>query len=133
TEAPSASPRQQQDIIDQAGRAMGRATALLAAQGEALNTLRATRAAHSRLRSQNGGRPARVNGHRPGAAPDELLTPRQREMLRYLAEGLNAAQIAERQWLSRATVRNHVAAILTRLECHSRIEAVGRARKLGLL
>ena len=62
-----------------------------------------------------------------------MLTPRQLEVLSYLADGLSTRQIAERLWLSRATVRNHVSAILAALDCHSRLEAVAQGRRLGLL
>jgi len=61
------------------------------------------------------------------------LTPRQIEILGYLAGGLNTRQIAERLWLSRATVRNHVSGIFAGLGCHSRLEAVAKARELGLI
>jgi DNA-binding NarL/FixJ family response regulator len=54
-------------------------------------------------------------------------------VLTYLSDGLSTKQIAERLWLSGATVRNHVSAILAALEVHSRLEAVAQGRKLGLL
>ena len=62
-----------------------------------------------------------------------VLTRRQREILGYLADGLNTSQIAERLWLSPATVRNHVSGIFAALQCHSRLEAVAKARQLRLL
>lgn len=49
--------------------------------------------------------------------PDEVfrLTPRQREICRYLAEGLLSKQIAARLGITRATVDNHRAQIASRL------------------
>jgi DNA-binding NarL/FixJ family response regulator len=61
------------------------------------------------------------------------LTPRQHEILILVAEGLSTKQIAAELWLSPATVRNHVAAIMTALGTHSRLEAVAAARKAGLV
>ena len=65
--------------------------------------------------------------------PRLSLTRRQGEVLGLLAEGLGTAAIAERLYLSEATVRNHVAAIFQLLDCHSRLQAVARARELGLI
>ncbi len=68
-----------------------------------------------------------------GASASPPLTPRQHDVLRLLAEGLGTEEIAARLAISRATVRNHVRALLIALECHSRLEAVVRGRALGLL
>ncbi len=61
------------------------------------------------------------------------LTPRQREVLLLLADGLSTPAIAARLGLSKETVRNHVRAVLAELGCHSRLEAVVEARRRGLL
>jgi DNA-binding NarL/FixJ family response regulator len=65
--------------------------------------------------------------------PAGPLTPRQIEILRLIAQGKTTGRIASELVLSGATVRNHVAATLRALRCHSRIEAVARARTMGLL
>lgn len=78
---------------------------------------------------------------RPGCCPDEIrherrhihLSGRQREILRLLAEGLVAKQIASRFSLAEATVRNHIRAILRELGTHSQLEAVAKARRLRLV
>jgi DNA-binding NarL/FixJ family response regulator len=62
-----------------------------------------------------------------------LLSERQLEILGLVAEGLVTKEIAGKLWLSPATVRNHVHAVCRALGAHSRIEAVARARSLGLL
>ena len=59
------------------------------------------------------------------------LTPRQVDVLTLVAEGLSNAEIADRLVLSVRTVDHHVAAILQKLDSHSRSEAVGRAAELG--
>ena len=54
----------------------------------------------------------------------EVLTAREREVLDLLAQGLDGPGIAERLFLSQATVRNHIQHILTKIEVHSHVEAV---------
>jgi len=61
----------------------------------------------------------------------EALTPREREVLELLAEGLSGTGIAERLFLSPATVRNHIQHILAKLDVHSRVEAVALALRSG--
>jgi PAS domain S-box-containing protein len=61
------------------------------------------------------------------------LTPRQREVLGYLAEGASTADIASALHLSKETVRNHVRQLLRALGVHSRLEAVAVAHNEGLL
>jgi DNA-binding CsgD family transcriptional regulator len=67
---------------------------------------------------------------RPEHSP---LTPRQHELLQHLADGESTTMIAERLFLSRQTVRNHVQEILRRLGVHSRLAAIAIARRDGLL
>jgi DNA-binding NarL/FixJ family response regulator len=63
----------------------------------------------------------------------EELTPREVEVLQLLAEGLPNKQVARRLGLSEHTVKFHVNAILSKLDAHSRTEAVTRAVRLGLI
>lgn len=70
----------------------------------------------------------------PPADPGGLrLTPRQREVLGLLAEGMPVRAVAGRLGLSESTVRNYVRRILIALGCHSQLEAVAVARRAGLL
>ncbi|HVA30754.1 MAG TPA: LuxR C-terminal-related transcriptional regulator [Gaiellaceae bacterium] len=75
---------------------------------------------------------ARVLPHAP-TEPAPRLTPRQREILFLLVDGVRVAQIAARLTISETTVRNHVRAILLELGAHSQLEAVARARTLALV
>lgn len=59
-----------------------------------------------------------------GAAALATLTPREREILGLLADGLDTRAIAAELVVSQATVRNHVQNILGKLGVHSRLEAV---------
>jgi len=73
----------------------------------------------------------RLGGWTPAVSVDDgrldVLTNREREVLRLLTEGLDGAAIAEKLVLSPATVRNHIQHILARLGVHSRAEAVALA------
>lgn len=66
-------------------------------------------------------------------APDPLLTPREAEVLRLLAEGLANKAIAQRLDISEHTVKFHVNAILRKLDAQSRTEAVIEATRRGLI
>ena len=73
-----------------------------------------------------------------GTAPDPKrdapeLTPRQAEVLALLAAGRSAREIGGELYLSQATVRNHIRALLLALGAHSQLEALARAREAGLL
>jgi two-component system nitrate/nitrite response regulator NarL len=70
---------------------------------------------------------------RPAEPSAEDLTPRERDVLRHLAEGLPNKLIADRLGISESTVKFHVAAILGKLGARSRTEAVLRGARLGLL
>ena len=61
------------------------------------------------------------------------LTPREREVLGLMAKGLDNRAIAEHLIVSVTTVRWHVQRILQKLDAHSKLEAVARAARLGLL
>ena len=67
-----------------------------------------------------------------GAQPFAELTDREREVLDLVARGLTNQAIARRLVLSEKTVRNHVAAILLKLEVSNRAAAVAKARDAGL-
>jgi two-component system nitrate/nitrite response regulator NarL len=60
------------------------------------------------------------------------LTPRERECLELLVEGLGTCAMAHRFGVSVATVRTHVRSVLTKLGVHSRLEAVSLATRHGL-
>jgi DNA-binding CsgD family transcriptional regulator len=64
---------------------------------------------------------------------DSPLTRRQHEVLLMLAEGISTRTIAETLFLSEETVRNHVRQILARLGANSRLAAVAKARRDGLV
>jgi len=65
----------------------------------------------------------------PAEAPP--LTPREMEVLQHVAAGLQNKEIAEKQGLSLATVRNHVHNSLEKLDVHSKLEMVALAFRRG--
>jgi DNA-binding NarL/FixJ family response regulator len=60
------------------------------------------------------------------------LTPREREVLELLAQGLTNTAIAERLVLSPKTIRNQVSNVFSKLQVASRSEAIVKAREAGL-
>ncbi len=69
----------------------------------------------------------------PPADPGALLTPRETDVLRLLAEGLANKTIAQRLDISEHTVKFHVNALLRKLDAQSRTEAVIEATRRGLI
>jgi DNA-binding NarL/FixJ family response regulator len=63
----------------------------------------------------------------------ESLTPREREVLVLLAEGLSDKEIAERLYVGSGTVRTHVVNIFVKLGVHSRLQALVFAARHGLI
>ncbi|HEU4493618.1 MAG TPA: response regulator transcription factor [Rubrobacteraceae bacterium] len=71
--------------------------------------------------------------HREAQALGAKLTPREREVLQALAEGLSDKEIAQRLHVGVGTVHSHVANILSKLEVSSRLQALVFAVRHGLV
>jgi DNA-binding CsgD family transcriptional regulator len=63
----------------------------------------------------------------------ERLTPREREVLEFMAAGLDNRAIAAKLRIQYSTVRGHVRAVIEKLGARSRLEAVARAYQRGLV
>ena len=113
----------------------------------------------ARLINRAAGPPAREAGHTTGAAgtagstaaaadpppepaavpppatggPLEPLSERELEVLQLLATGRSNREIAAELYVATGTVKAHLNNMFRKLEARSRLEAVTRARDLGLL
>jgi PAS domain S-box-containing protein len=74
---------------------------------------------------------AEAEAHTTTSVPE--LTARQHEVLALLGDGLGTKEIAEHLGVSEETTRNHIRALLRSLGARSRLQAVVRAYRLGLL
>jgi two-component system response regulator NreC len=61
------------------------------------------------------------------------LTPREREILGHIVEGLTNREIAERLTLSVKTVENHRTNLMAKLDAHDRGQLIRAAERLGLV
>lgn len=87
---------------------------------------------------QIGGRSVlihRIPNQTRGAAHrhQTTLTPRQLEVLKLLGDGLTTDAIAHRLVIETVTAKNHIQRVLQALGCHSRVEAIAKARRQGLI
>ena len=63
----------------------------------------------------------------------DTLTPREQEVMFFLAEGLSVKEIAEKLFISPKTVENHRVHIMNKLGVRSNIEFLRYAARLGLI
>ena len=96
------------------------------ARGDALLAASVTRRLLDRFVKRCRTRPHR----RPDLGP---LTEREVEVLRLVASALSNAEIADRLYLSEATVKTHVSSVLRKLGLRDRVQAVVYAYDVGLV
>lgn len=93
------------------------------------------------IRAVHAGRPALapqatealIRAATQPPAPGADLTPRERQVLAVMAEGLSNPQIALRLCVTEATAKAHVSSIIAKLGVSSRTEAVALALRHGLV
>jgi DNA-binding NarL/FixJ family response regulator len=80
-----------------------------------------------------GPGPAQVPDPAGGGPNGTLFTPKEREILGQLAQGLSNKRIAEALYVTPATVKTHLAHIYAKLGAKGRHEALTHALSMGLL
>jgi LuxR family maltose regulon positive regulatory protein len=78
-------------------------------------------------------RPDHLAQREAGAEAPDLLSEREREVLRLMAEGLSNQEIAGRLFISITTVKTHAGNIFNKLGVSNRAQAIARCEALGLL
>lgn len=63
----------------------------------------------------------------------EMLTPRELDVLRELADGATNADLSRRMVLSEATIKTHISRMLMKTGCHDRAQLVALAYRSGLV
>jgi DNA-binding NarL/FixJ family response regulator len=76
---------------------------------------------------------ALLGRRREASAQVESLTERERDVLRHVATGISSREIARELGISYTTVRTHIRSLGRKLGVHSKIEAIAKARELGLV
>lgn len=117
---------------------LGRADAALDEAKLATKIFTELKAEHAAARARNVLETLAAAGtggarEKTGAAHDSLLTRREVEVLRLVAEGLSNQTIATRLFVSDHTVHRHVANILNKFSVSTRAAAVAQAARRGLL
>jgi DNA-binding NarL/FixJ family response regulator len=111
------------DALVEAVRTVARGNALLAPE--------VTRRVIERMAARDAvSSPSAPRSADPGL---ELLTARELEVLRLVAEGLSNAEVAERLVLGEATVKTHVSNVLAKLHLRDRVQAVVWAHRAGVV
>ncbi|MBT9254986.1 response regulator transcription factor [Phycicoccus sp. MAQZ13P-2] len=64
------------------------------------------------------------SSERGGQQLGDDLTPRERDVLRLLVQGVSTRDIAARLFISYATARNHIQSVIGKLGAHNKLEAV---------
>jgi DNA-binding NarL/FixJ family response regulator len=77
--------------------------------------------------------PALMPAFLSGKDREDMLTPRERQILQLLADGMSNADVAQRLFISQETVKSHVRHILAKLEADTRTHAVAIALRDAMI
>lgn len=77
--------------------------------------------------------PAHSAIHPEAADPASVLTPREREILLAISDGLSNGEIGAKFFLTESTVKTHVGRVLAKLHLRDRVHAVIFAYENGLV
>jgi DNA-binding NarL/FixJ family response regulator len=73
------------------------------------------------------------NAARPVSASAPAITPREREVLQFMGQGLPTGEIASVLGITVYTCRGYVKALLKKLDANTQLDAVLKAQNLGLI
>lgn len=76
---------------------------------------------------------AAARGDAGASAREHLLTQREEEVLKLIAEGASTPEVAASLFISTKTVRHHLSSIYEKLESRDRTQAVIRAVRMGII
>ncbi len=71
--------------------------------------------------------------NRQGVHDARKLTPREREVLRLIAEGMTSQEVAARLEVSLSTIESHIANVYAKLGIRNRVQAAQQALALGVV
>ncbi len=74
-----------------------------------------------------------ISRSREGTRQAGRVSARERQVLRLMAEGLPSREIATKLGISYSTIRTHIRSLGSKLEVHSKLELIVKARKLALI
>lgn len=100
---------------------------------DVLETVRAAAAGDTGLSPALASSMLRVAQTRQPEVEDEVLSPRQVEILQGIADGMSTKQVARDLGITQKTVHNHLNAIYRRLDTQSLTHAVLSAVRLGII
>jgi DNA-binding NarL/FixJ family response regulator len=100
---------------------------------EAIESLTSILAGGAPMSPQVARKMLEVFAEKSAPAADYSLTPREREILKFLVDGLTKKEIADKLFLSFHTIDNHLRNIYVKLRVQSRSSAVSKALKERLL
>jgi len=100
---------------------------------DVLETFRAAAAGETGLSPALASSMLSVAQARQPKVEDELLSPRQVEILQGIADGMSTKQVARDLGITQKTVHNHLNAIYRRLDTQSLTHAVLSAVRLGII
>jgi DNA-binding CsgD family transcriptional regulator len=106
------------------------------ASASPLAGLAAPQAVESTTHPPETGSIAQLPGLQTGvfaSSPADAVSPREREVLALLAQGLSNKELARELKVSENTIKTHLANLYAKLGTRNRVQALGRARALGLI
>ncbi|MFZ1769704.1 MAG: response regulator transcription factor [Caldilinea sp.] len=108
-----------------------------APRDQIIEAIRGTATGSTYIDPKVAGKLFRFVSHASTPSTDSTLTfdlsPREREILELIAEGMSNAEIAERLFLSKGTIQNYVSTLFAKLDVTDRTQAAVLALRYGIV